>query len=128
MLNTNYFFLEFLNLRKEFNKEIKNSYDSYIHYIENSLNNKVKIFWAFIRSKNNRNGYLCKMLFENNYASDCIANLIKIFFSVVYSHDDSVNMPDNDDLQTDPQSYNIEISSNDIRQSILKLMEYQVLS
>ena len=97
---------------------MKICYDKYIHFIENSLNNQVKKFWDFIRSKNNTNGYPNKMHFENSTAKDSksIANLFKIFFSSVYSH--SVDGAVTDKSTLNIQSLNADICADDILQCI----------
>ena len=121
-IKVNYFFSEFLKLRKLCKNEMKNCYSNYIHYVENSLDNQVKKFWDFIRSKNNTNGYPCRMHLDNIFASDSssIANLFKTFFSSVYLHENCVNEPVIDDFSSDSLLHSIDISLDDILQSISK--------
>ena len=66
--NINTYRYEFFYLRMQCKKEMKNCYNNYLRYVEGSLNNNVKKFWDFIRSKNNTNGYPNKMHLENSYS------------------------------------------------------------
>ena len=74
------------------------------------------MFWDFIRSKNNTNGYSCIMHLDNTFTSDSssIANLFKTFFPTVYLHDNCINEPDTEDFNSDCNLHSIYISPDDI--------------
>lgn len=120
--NINTYRYEFFYLRMQCKKEMKNCYNNYLRYVEGSLNNNVKKFWDFIRSKNNTNGYPNKMHLENSYSSDCfsIANLFKSFFSGVYSENPSSYDSQSLLFPSDVIADNIDISPEEILQSVTK--------